>query len=278
MTSSTIMYPRIIEARVASERRSQRMFIGAAAVLFAGSAVLTVRWCESMSAMGGMPMPGGWTMSMAWMRMPGQTWAGAAAAFLVMWTAMMTAMMLPSLTPVLLRYRDAVSRTGEGPLELLTALAGTGYFTVWSALGIVVFAVGDTLARLEMRQALLARAVPVAAGVVILISGVLQFSRWKAHHLARCRDATGRDFIRTTGAGTAWQYGLRLGLHCICDCAGWTSILLVFGVMDVRVMAVVTGAITAERLAPTGVRVARAMGGVVMGAGLLLTIRAGGLG
>jgi hypothetical protein len=30
-----------------------------------------------MSAMGEMPMPGGWTMSMAWMRMPGQTWPGA---------------------------------------------------------------------------------------------------------------------------------------------------------------------------------------------------------
>jgi hypothetical protein len=34
-----------------------------------------------MSAMGEMPMPGGWTMSMAWMRMPGQTWPGAAASF-----------------------------------------------------------------------------------------------------------------------------------------------------------------------------------------------------
>ena len=28
---------------------------------------------------GGMPMPGGWTMSMAWMRMPGQGWVGAEA-------------------------------------------------------------------------------------------------------------------------------------------------------------------------------------------------------
>jgi hypothetical protein len=40
-----------------------------------------------MSAMG-MPMPGGWTMSMAWMRMPGQTWLGAATSFLGMWVVM----------------------------------------------------------------------------------------------------------------------------------------------------------------------------------------------
>jgi hypothetical protein len=55
------------------------------ALLFAASAAATIVWCTSMSAMGRMPMPGGWTMSMAWMRMPGQTWPGAAASFLGMW-------------------------------------------------------------------------------------------------------------------------------------------------------------------------------------------------
>jgi hypothetical protein len=34
---------------------------------------------------------------MAWMRMPGQTWPGAAASFLGMWVVMMVAMMLPYL-------------------------------------------------------------------------------------------------------------------------------------------------------------------------------------
>ena len=54
-----------------------------------------------MSAMPGMEMPGGWTMSMAWMRMPGQGWPGAAATFLGMWIVMMVAMMLPVLVPML---------------------------------------------------------------------------------------------------------------------------------------------------------------------------------
>jgi hypothetical protein len=59
---------------MASERTSERAFFGVSALLFAASAAATIVWCASMSAMGGMPMPGGWTMSMAWMRMPGQTW------------------------------------------------------------------------------------------------------------------------------------------------------------------------------------------------------------
>src|SRR5688500_14395125 len=81
------------------DRASRQAFLGVAALCFVASAAITVAWCISMSAMGGMAMPGGWTMSMAWMRMPGQSWANAAAMFLAMWIVMMVAMMLPSLVP-----------------------------------------------------------------------------------------------------------------------------------------------------------------------------------
>src|SRR5215510_11936036 len=109
---------------MSSEQISQRAFFAVSILLFVGSAAVTIMWCASMSAMGGMPMPGDWTMSMVWMRMPGQTWAGAAASFLAMWVVMMVAMMLPSLVPMLLRYRQAVGRTGETRLGRLTALVG----------------------------------------------------------------------------------------------------------------------------------------------------------
>ena len=79
-----------------SARVSRQAFFGASAHLFAVSAAVTIACCASMSAMGGMAMPGGWTMSMAWMRMPGQTWSAAAASFIGMCVAMMVAMMLPS--------------------------------------------------------------------------------------------------------------------------------------------------------------------------------------
>ena len=78
-------------------------------------------------------------------------------------------------------------------------------------------------------------------------------------------------------AGTAWRHGLRLGLHCSTCCAGLTTILLVIGVMDLRAMAVVAAAITVERLAPAGERVARAIGAFVVATGLFLLARAAGL-
>jgi len=256
------------------ERTSPQVFFGTSALLFVASAALTTVWCDSMSALGEMTMPGGWTMSMAWMPMPGQSWWGAAASFVGMWIVMMVAMMLPSLVPTLWRYRGAVGRAGEMRLNWLTALVGIGYFFVWAVCGVAVFPMGAALVEIEMQQPALARVVPIAVGVVVVIAGALQFSAWKAHHLASCREAPGRGGILSADAGAAWRHGLRLGLHCTYGCAGITAILLVIGVMDLRVMVLVTTAITAERIAANGERVARAIGIVMVGIGLLLISRA----
>jgi predicted metal-binding membrane protein len=284
-----------------SERNAEHAVLAVSSLLFAASATLTIVWCTPMSAMGGMLMPGGWTMSMAWMRMPGQTWAGAAASLLGMWIVMMVAMMLPSLVPMLWRYREAVTSAAETPLGLLTALVGMGYFCVWTLFGMVAFPLGFALAEAEMQYSALSRAVPTAVGVIVLIAGACQFTAWKAHHLACCRESAAfargyprelrRDpavavFGRGGGpergrrlpadAGTAWRHGLRLGLHCSCCSAGLTATLLVMGVMDLGVMTAVATAITAERLAPVGERVARAIGVIVVCASVLLLARAAG--
>jgi predicted metal-binding membrane protein len=253
-------------------------FLGVPALIFAASAAVTIAWCASMSAMGGMPMPGGWTMSMAWMRMSGQTWPRAAASFLGMWVVMMVAMMLPSLVPILWRYREAVASGGETRLGRLTALVGVGYFLVWTVFGLAAFLLGVALAAAEMRQPALARSVPIAAGLVVLIAGCFQFTARKAHHLACCLEVPERGHAPPAGVATAWRHGLRLGIHCSYCCLGLMAILLVVGIMDLRAMAVVMAAITVERLAPAGQRVARVIGAVVAGAGLFLIAQAAGLG
>jgi predicted metal-binding membrane protein len=259
---------------MASERPSQNAFFGVSALLFAASTAVTIVWCASMPAMGEMQMPGGWTMSMAWMPMVEQTWSGAAASFLAMWVVMMSAMMLPSLVPMLWRYRRAVDSAGERRLGRLTALVGAGYFFVWAVLGMAAFPLGTALAAIEMRQPALARVVPIMAGAVVLIAGAVQFTAWKARHLACCRETPSSGHTLRANARTAWRHGLRLGLHCSCCTAGWTAMLLVLGVMDLKVMAVVTAAATVERLAPAGERIARGIGAIVVAAGLLLIARA----
>jgi predicted metal-binding membrane protein len=263
---------------IVAERASKRVFAGIAALIFAASVAVTIVWCTQMSAMGEMPMPGGWTMSMVWMRMPGQSWPGAAASFAGMWVVMMMAMMLPSLVPMLSRYRQSVRGAGETRLGRLTATAGAAYFFVWMVLGLAAYALGIVLAAVEMERPALARAVPIAVGMVVVLAGALQFSAWRSHHLARYRELPERGLASRANVATAWQYGLRLGLHCVLCSAGLTAILLALGIMNLRAMAVVAAAITVERLAPAGERVAHAIGAVVIAAGLVMIARAAGLG
>ncbi len=228
--------------------------------------------------MGEMAMPGGWTMSMMWMRMPGQTWAGAAAMFIGMWVVMMMAMMLPALVPMLWRYRTAVGGVGAAWLGQLTLIVSVGYFIVWTAFGMAVFPLGVALASITMHQEMVARVVPAVVGVVVLLAGGLQFTAWKVRHLGCCRELPGRGVQLSGDARTAWRYGLRIGLECVWCSIPLIAILLALGVMDLRVMTVIAIAITVERLAPDGERVARGIGGVAVAAGLFLFARGAGLG
>jgi predicted metal-binding membrane protein len=254
---------------------SRLAFFGVLAVLGAAGVAATLAWHASMPAMGVVPMPGGWRMSMPWMRMCGQTWGRAAASFVGMWIAMMVPMMLPSLAPILWRYHQALGGAGQRRPGRLTALAGAGYFFVWTAVGIVAFALGAALGGIAMQVTALARAVPIAAGVIVVMAGGLQFTAWKARQLACCRQAWGCAHALPADAGSAWRYGLRLGLHCIRCCAGLTAVLLVMGVMDLRVMAAVTVGMTLERLVPAGRGAAWLVGAAVAGAGLAMLLGAG---
>lgn len=266
------------EPSVRGDRRAPppgtRTFVVVMAVLFLASAAATVAGGVAMSAMGGMPMPGGWEASMTWLRMCGETWPDVAASFMAMWVAMMVAMMLPALAPMLWRYRRAVAVCTPARLGWLSVQVGLAYFLVWSALGVVVFPLGAALVAAAMRLPTLARMLPATAAAVVLAAGALQFTRWKA----RCLDDCSETPALRANVGSAWHHGLHLGVRCCRCCAGPMAALLAVGVMDLSAMAVTTAAISAERLARDGRRAARVVGVLGIGAGLVLLVRAVGAG
>src|SRR5256885_2523304 len=118
-------------------------FIAVCVVAFIASVAATIYFCRSMCCE--MEMPGGWTMSMMWMRMPGQTWLASATSFLLMWLSMMVAMMLPSALRTFLKTR----RHGAS----LCSMA-SGYFSIWLAAGIGIYALGVAFAALAVRSEL----------------------------------------------------------------------------------------------------------------------------
>lgn len=244
---------------------------------FIAAVAVTIRMGSTIRS-GHMPMAGGSTASMAWTRMPGDAWPTAAASFLAAWTAMMVAMMLPSLVPALLRYRRSVRGTGGVRLGALSALAAAGYFFLWTIVGVAAYPLSVALATIELGVPSVARLVPLVVGILVLVAGALQLTRWKANHLECCREATPRNRALPASAGAAWRHGLELGWRCYTCCAMLMAILLVVGVMNLPVMAAVTVAITLERLAPNGARAARAIGAVAIGGGVILIARAAEIG
>jgi predicted metal-binding membrane protein len=267
---------------VKSRPSSERIFLVVAALLFLATAAVTIMWSVSMSdmsisGMGAMPMPGG--MSMASMPMCGQNsvrnWLGVTLSFLGQWIVMTVAMMTPSLVPMLWRFRQTIVDGSGTRLNVLTALVAAGYFFAWTLPGIFVFLLGVALtAVVEMELPALARAAPVAGGMVVLIAGAIEFTAWKAERLACCRAAP--ELALMAKANTALRHGLRLGLHCIVCCANLMAVLLVVGIMDLRAMALITIAITLERLAPKGLYLAQAIGFVIVVAGCVLIAQAAG--
>ena len=180
--------------------------------------------------------------------------------------AMMVAMMLPSLTPTLWRHHRHLRamrtpRAGQG-----TALVAAGYASVWTVIGLVLFAMSA-----EPPFA------PWATGAVVLVGGMVQRSRWKAERLLRCRDACVTHVALSSSVMTAWSVGCRLGIDCGLSCAAPMAVLFVGGLMDARMMLVITAAITAERVAPAGARISRMTGALALIAGLIRCMRAIGV-
>lgn len=251
------------------------IFLGMLVLLFAASSAVTILLCQQMSTMGGMQMPGGWTLSMTWMRMPGQSWQDVVASFMSMWSVMMVAMMLPSLIPILRRYRNSVRSAEPMRSGRHTVLFCAAYFSVWVLLGGIVFLLGVAVTTLVMRMSALASVIPMATGSVVLMAGAFQLTSWKLRSLA-CYHNTLEWNCGVAGnrSGNAWRRGLMLGARCCYCCAGPTLVLLVIDVMDIFTMTMVTAAITAERLSSVGHYMARVSGVAAIVAGLWMLGRA----
>ena len=247
----------------ASERRA-RLF---AALFFLVSAAVTIRWAFGMR--GGMAMPGGWTMSMMWMTMPGQKIWSAAGMFLLMWVAMMVAMMLPSTWPMLKLYSRVAASTGEKTATAGMFVAGGGYFFTWLLFGAVAFAIGVWISRAAMASQELSRWVPVGAGVALVLAGLFQLSPLKQACLKHCRSPLLLlGHVWRPGLTGALRVGVWHGAYCAACCWALMLIQMILGVMSLTVMVAVAAIIAIEKLWKRGPVFARVIGAISIVVGI----------
>ena len=245
-----------------------------ASLVFVLAALLT--WRGVVSMRGGMPMPGGWTMPMMWMVMPGEASWNAAWMFLLMWQAMMIAMMLPSAWPMLSLYRRTAKHTALRHAGLATFLVAAGYFAVWLAFGAAACAIGLQISRLAMQSDRVSLWVPSAAGLALIGAGIYQLTPLKQACLHHCRDPIlFLGHVWRPGFAGALRVGVHHGAYCAACCWALMLIQMVLGVMNLGVMIAVAAVIAGEKLWKRGPLLARASGvaAIAIGATLLLRSR-----
>jgi predicted metal-binding membrane protein len=214
---------------------------------------------------------------MAWMSMGNQSSFAHMTMFLVMWSTMMVAMMLPSVMPaVLLHQRLIQTRVARGDAAAGShVLLLAGYFAVWTGFGAVAYAIGMTLAAAAMRSIQVSVLVPVATGIALAAAGIYQLTQWKQICLRHCRSPLeffARHDIR--GAFDSWRFGVHHGVYCAACCWGLMLIQLVLGVMSVPLMALVALVILFEKQWKYGEALARVVGAAALAAGIFLALQA----
>ena len=192
---------------------------------------------------------------------------------LVMWSIMMVAMMTPSAAPMILLYRQVARKNQLAWAMMGTSLFAGGYLLVWA-----LFSLGATsLQWLFEEFALLSPQMrsqnQVFSGVVLIAAGIYQFSSLKQACLRRCRGPL--LFITRywrSGLRGAFEMGLRHGSYCVGCCAALMALLFVGGVMDLSVIAGIAVVVLLEKLLPGGEWLARAVGALAIGLGVVLIV------
>jgi len=153
--------------------------------------------------------------------------------FLLGWTLMVIAMMLPGTLPILAHNR-----------RMLPVLAG--WMAVWLGFGAIAYLSDGILHRIVHHT-------PAVAGIImpalLLLAGVYQLTPIKHNALARCRpEAMEQAEIAHTGTREQWFTGVRYGVNCAGSCWALMLLMMAFGGMNLVGMLLLGVVMTAERL------------------------------
>jgi predicted metal-binding membrane protein len=201
----------------------------------------------------------------------------AYAAFLfVMWWAMMLAMMLPSAAPAILTY-GAVSRkqAENGAPPSAMGLFTLGYAVIWTGFSIAAVALQLVMQNFVPLTGMMAVTSAILGGALLIGAGLYQLSPLKYACLHKCQ-APLMFFARNWRKGPlgALRMGLSHGAYCLGCCWVLMGLLFYGGVMELRWIVGLALYVAAEKLIPTGDRLARSAGILLIGWGFFTVYQA----
>lgn len=200
----------------------------------------------------------------------GASYVTVLLVFVVGWTLMTIAMMLPTSLPLVYMFRVMTrSRTDGGRLVSLLVL---GYLAVWMLFGVLAHA-GDLMVHeVVERNAWLRTNAWMIGAVTLIVAGAYQFTSLKYKCLDKCRSPL-MFIARHWSGGAERLQALRLGfghgLFCVGCC--WSLMLLMFavGVGNLAWMLLLAVVMAIEKNMPWGRLISRPLGSALLASGAL---------
>jgi len=199
----------------------------------------------------------GWLLTgerMAGMDMGPGTDPGSLAFYVSIWVVMMAAMMLPSAAPMVVAH-SAVERRrrelGRASMPGTSAAFVGGYLLVWTAFGVVAYALFELVRSLDVDALSWDRQGRYVAAAVIGVAAIYQLTPLKDACLAKCRSplafvvGSWRD-----GRLGAARMGIEHGAWCVGCCWGLMLTLFAVGVMSITWTVVIAALVALEKLLP----------------------------
>jgi predicted metal-binding membrane protein len=181
------------------------------------------------------------------------------AAFVPVWTLMMAAMMLPSVTPTATLYAKTMQRNRAARIAGLVA----GYLAVWAAAGLPAYGLARLAGWLTAQHPSAAHIMAVA---VFAVCGIYQLTSLKDRCLAHCRSPLG--LLLHYGSYRGRLRDLRVGAHhggyCLGCCWALMVILVAVGVMNVVAMVGLAAVVLIEKVSPRGPAIGRLVGAAAL--------------
>jgi predicted metal-binding membrane protein len=179
---------------------------------------------------------------------------GGLAWFVGIWVTMMAAMMLPSVSPMVLAFaRISRDRERRGHGFVPTWVFVVGYLIAWTAYGLVAYGAYRVLRWAVGGSLDWNGAGAWVAGGALLVAGIYQLTPLKQVCLRHCRGPM--HFILhgwRDGRAGALRMGSEHGVFCVGCCWGLMLALFALGVMSLVWTAVIAAVVFAEKLLPSG--------------------------
>ena len=199
----------------------------------------------------------GWVVArdrMVRMDMGPGTDLGTLGFYIPVWVAMMAAMMLPSAAPMV-AVHAAVERRGRdlgrgGKRGGSLAFVG-GYLVVWTAFGIVAYALFELVRSLDIDVLSWSHGGRYVSALVVGSAAVYQLTPLKNVCLSKCRSPLA--FVVGTwrpGRLGAARMGIEHGAWCVDCCWALMVTLFALGVMSLAWTVVIATLVAIEKLSP----------------------------